>query len=167
MSTHNTRVVPQGFVGAAADWLMQPLMYVAQGTVWERPQRTHLWNNTKLKHHRLELESEGLVHCAGDPSASEALWFGLPRFHVPVLGGWRKFVALDVGNCSSWHIGWITDHGFVGVSRVPLVGPVRMTIGPGDSTFFALKHDGTQYRLRLIGEGLIGEAGEFRQLPLF
>jgi hypothetical protein len=148
---------------------MTPVMYLAQGTVWEKSQRTHFWNNTKFKKGSLRgiLSTVDCVDCAGDENACLPLWLGFfPRFHIPVLGGWRKFVVFDVSNLGPWHIGWVTSHGFVGVSRIPLSGPVRMTIGPGDSTFFAVKNDGTIYRLEKIGEGLIGQAGEFRHVPL-
>lgn len=157
---------PQGHIGAFADWVLQPLMYAAQGTFQETPQRTHMWNNVKLKPHQLSIDRDLCIHHMGDEDAVKPWWFGLPRFHVPILGGWRRFVALETTESGSWHVGWLTDHGFMGVSRIALSGPVRMTIGPALSTFFAVRKDGSQVPLRRLGEGFIGEAGRFRHLPL-
>ena len=161
-------VKPQGFIGRIADWLLLPVMYLLQGTVWEKPQRTHVWNNTKFKQSALrsQLSDESLLVHPGEPGANAPFWFGIPRFHMPLFGGWRKFIVLETPSLGAWHVGWVTTHGFVGVSRVPINGPVRVLIGPGESIFFAIKEDGTVYRIRKVGEGLIGEAGEFSHVPL-
>lgn len=102
----------------------------------------------------------------GDVTASKRFWFGLPLFHIPVLGGWRRFMVLEPSLDVSWHVGWIADDGIIGVSLIQLEGSVRVTIGPDMSTFFAIRADGSQLPLRRMGEGLIGEAGRFRHVPL-
>ena len=144
------------------------IMYLAQGTFKETPQRTHFWNNTKFQSGELPLAyvGTGSLHCPGDVDANPPFWFFIPRFHIPILGGWRTFVVLDVLDSGPWHIGWVAKHGFVGVSRIPLHSPVRMTIGPGDTTFFAIKSDGSICNLRHIGKGRIGKAGKWRHVPL-
>lgn len=161
----SARIHTQGPLGEFADWLMLPLMYAAQGTVWEAPQRTHFWNNQKLMRHQLEIDSDLCIHHMGDETANERLWFGLPRFHIPILGGWRRFMVLEPSIDVTWQIGWRTDDAF-GISMIPLNGPVRVTIGPDMSSFFGLRRDGSQLPLRRMGEGLIGEAGRFRHIPL-
>jgi len=161
-------ITPQGWFGRLGDWLMVLIMYLAQGTFKETPQRTHFWNNTKFQSGELPLAyvGTGSLHCPGDVDANPPFWFFIPRFHIPILGGWRTFVVLDVLDSGPWHIGWVAKHGFVGVSRIPLHGPVRMTIGPGDTTFFAIKSDGTPRDLHYLDDGRIGEAGEWRHVPL-
>jgi hypothetical protein len=150
---------------------MKPVMYLAQGTCSEVPQRTHPWNHIKL--HRSVIKDffhqplgEGVL---GDPDACDPYWYGLPRFHVPILGGWRQFVVfkgVTEEEDQSWHIGWFAQNGFVGISRVQLRDKVRMTIGPKDTQFFALTSQGYQIPLIKCGEGHIGEAGEFSHIPL-
>ena len=162
-------IQPQGTVGQLCDWLILPIMYVLQGTVYETPQRTHIWNNLKLNREVLKFTlplCEGFV---GNPSACKSLWLGfIPRFHMPLFGGWRTFVVLQAATNQEeqWFIGWFHETGPVGVSKIPLSGPVRMTIGPDPVCFFAFTKAGEQLPLQRIGQGKIGEAGEFRHVPL-
>lgn len=161
-------VKPQGLLGRMADYLLMPVMYVAQGNIREAPQRTHFWNNQKFErselHHALDAAYSLCV--LGDGAAAVLYRYCIPLFHIPVFGGWRRFVVLEAENSDHWHIGWAADHGFVGASCIQLRGPVRMTIGPGDTTFFAVTTDGTPCRVRQIGSGLIGEAGQWCRTPL-
>jgi hypothetical protein len=161
---------PQGFVGWLADMLMLPIMFFLQGTLKESPQRTHRWNN-----HKFQTESElalikllPKISFKGIPS-EKSRWLGfLPRFHMPILGGWKKFVVLvPVTVTEKWFIGWHpTDGDSAGVSMIPLSGPVRVTIGDSDVEFFALSRSGVPLNLIQIGEGYIGHAGEFANIPL-
>ncbi len=148
---------------------MVPIMYLLQGTLWEKPQRTHFWNNQKFTNAeaaRYNLPGIG-VYVEGDKQAKSPYLFGfIPLFHMPIFGGWRKFVVLTPAGHGPWHIGWYTDHGFVGASRVTIHGPIRMTIGPGGSRFFALDMNGQFLPLMEVDQGLIGEAGDFRRIPL-
>lgn len=160
----------QGRWGRLADTLMTPLMYLVQGTIWEHPQRTHFWNNHK--YHRLILKDAISapigVGIEGDPEATTRwLWGFVPRFHIPILGGWRNYIVLDAACYEKhWHIGWFAEDGPVGISMIRLTTSVRVLRGPGAVHFFAIDENAEQVPLRLVGKGKIGEAGEYAQLPL-
>lgn len=160
----------QGLVGWLADMLILPIMYLLQGNFSEVPQRTHLWNNHKFKSETELLIIRALpkIHFEGEPSARQRRLGFIPIFHMPAFGGWKKFVVLTPDDTSEpWFIGWLpTDGEQAGISRIPLTGPVRMTIGDGPVSFFALSESGVPLQLIKIGEGYIGKAGEFAHVPL-
>ena len=160
---------PQGRLGRLADTLMLPVMYLLQGTFHEVPQRTHRWNNYKVRV-RTELAAISLlprIRFDGDPAATER-WLGfIPRFHMPIFGGWKKFVVLrPVDHDGEWHVGWMPSDDSAGISMVPVRGPVRVTIGGGPVSFFALTSKGVPLFLKQVGEGTIRNAGAFRNVPL-
>lgn len=64
-----------------------------------------------------------------------------------------------------WFVGWIA-YDALGISKIPVRGPVRLGIGPRQAQFFGLLADGTQIDIDLVGEGYIGQAGEFATIPL-
>jgi hypothetical protein len=161
---------PQGTLGWLADMLMLPIMFILQGNIHESPQRTHRWNNQKFRTKREMTFIKVLPRISFEGIAqSSRRWFGIaPLFHMPILGGWKKFVVLQPADITKrWFIGWMPSDGeSAGISRIPLTGPVRVTIGDGDVSFFALSESGTPLELVSIGEGLIGQAGEFSRIPL-
>lgn len=161
---------PQGFFGRLADMLMLPIMYFLQGTVFESPQRTHRWNNHKFRSETelALIRSLPRINFDGVPSARHR-WLGIvPLFHMPIFGGWKKFVVLSPAEPATvWYVGWVpTDGDSAGVSQIPLTGPVRVTIGDGPVAFFALSEAGTPLQLVCEGEGYIGNAGAFAKIPL-
>lgn len=155
------------------DWCMVPIMYLVQGNFREVPQRTHVWNNVSWNadwYHQ-----PWFVACKGDNQASGYIgWmFGvvsllrLPLFHMPIAGGWKKFVVLEpVEPIVDWHIGWNCGVHGSGLSLITIERRVRMLVGPKDVKFFGLGKDGKQVELRLVGEGRVGVAGEFANVPL-
>ncbi|HEU4677756.1 MAG TPA: hypothetical protein VFS75_03520 [Candidatus Paceibacterota bacterium] len=159
------RIVPLGPVAEAADRLMAPLMVLLSGHVGESPQRTHRWNNTKLRSSDItHLDPFVMVHEKG--RQSRARWWGkLPVFHMPVVG-WKDYIVLrPVAPEYPWHVGWITDD-VIGVSRIEVRGQVRLLIGPGDVTFFGVDHAGAQVAVVKDGEGRLGDGSRFRTVPL-
>ena len=175
VATINVR--PERFVQYVADIALSPFMYALSG-VWlsgtweaakEKPQRTHRWNNTGLSSDDVvDLDRGKMVHCEGIPNAMRRI---NPIFHLPILGGWRDYVVLEPeygwNRQLKWHVGWIAEDGVSGVSRIPIVGPVRMTRGPGAVSFFGvLVGQGTQIVIRRIGTGRIGEGGQWARVPL-
>ncbi len=161
---------PQGFFGWLADMLMLPIMYLLQGTTTESPQRTHRWNNQKFRT-ATELAFVRIlpkITFGGIPQ-SNPRWLGIiPLFHMPIFGGWKKFVVLQsVKTSERWFVGWLpTDGDAAGISKIPLTGSVRVTIGDGEVSFFGLSESGEPVELVSIGEGRIGQAGEYSHIPL-
>lgn len=158
---------PQTRVGAFADMLMMPIMYLLQGNFSELPQRTHRWNNRHLKNLDItDLHIEKMAVAMGVPGAHER-WLGpIPLFHMPVFGGWRKFVVLEpVEKTDIWFVGWVAFDA-LGVSKIPLKNSVRLGVGPRQAEFFGVDRNGQQIAIRVVGEGSIGEAGKYARVPL-
>jgi len=150
-----------------ADVAMAPLMRVISGAPSEVPQSTHRWNNAKLDAEICSsFRDDCMVEIAGDPAAKR-MWYGsLPLFHLPILGGWKRYVVLQSERPHiKWYVGWITQE-VCGYSRIPSLGATRSLIGPGNVKFFGLNAAGLQIPIRMVGEGKIGDGGEWRNLPL-
>ncbi len=157
---------PLGFWGKLADIMMMPLMYLLSGCL-ERPQQTHFWNNQKLvRADAVTLNPLLAVRCIGDPNAANRTLLGIPIFHMPILGGWKKYTVLEpVSLKEPWHVGWIAGD-VVGVSRIIIRGKVRMLIGPGEVEFFGITPIGEQLAICQCGEGYIGDNGPYSKVPL-
>lgn len=161
---------PLGFWVRVADALMLPLMYFLSGTVFEIPQRTHRWNNTKFSVDDVtHLETDRMVVFQGAFEVTPRILFGfLPLFHMPLFGGWREYVVLEPtdGSVREWHIGWSVEW-IRGVSNVPVHGPARALLGKGRVSFFGIDAStGEQIALRHIGIGRIGDRGPYCKTPL-
>jgi len=155
---------PVGFIG---DMLMLPVMYMLQGNISEIPQRTHRWNNVHLNNYQItDLQADKIEIISGHQQASRR-WLGpIPLFHMPIFGGWKKFVVLQPkSEIEEWYIGWVAFDA-LGISKIPLAGSVRLGLGPRQAQFFGLNSDGQQIDIDVIGEGFIGQAGEYSKIPL-
>ena len=163
------KIRPLGPIARLADWLMRPLMYFLAGTIWEEPQRTHWWNNDRLKPEEVTgLSISMMVYLDAARGASERLLWGIiPLFHMPVFGGWRSYVVLaPKDNVKHWYVGWRAVD-TAGISRIPINCWVRVLEGDGPTRWFGLDADGNQIELDLIGtSGEIGNGGAFASLPL-
>lgn len=164
-----TDIIPkkQGLCGYVADLLMMPVMYALQGNFREKPQRTHRWNNIHLKNNAItDLHADHLVIVPGDVAAHRR-WLGpIPLFHMPIFGGWKKFVVIEpVDVVDEWFIGWVAFDA-LGLSKIQITGPVRLGIGPRQAHFFGLAKNGEQLRLKVVGEGEIGVAAEYSTILL-
>ncbi len=163
-------VRPIGALGRFADWLMRPLMYLAAGTVWEEPQTTHRWNNRKLSDHEVcGLDTELLLVIEGDPTAGIRWFLGfIPRFHIPVWGGWRRYAVIEpevYTGTDVWYLGWVGED-IAKLSRIPNVGAVRTLRGPRPMNVFGVNAAGVQIPLTYTDAGIIGEGGPYTHLPL-
>ena len=164
-----TSIVPnrQGVAGKIGDSIMLPIMYLLQGNWREVPQRTHRWNNAHLTNHSIaDLHADMVEIVYGDHTARKR-WFGLiPLFHIPILGGWRKFIVLQPKNHSQeWFVGWVAFDA-LGITKIPITGPVRLGIGPRQAQFFGLTKTGEQIDIDVVGDGCIGKAGEFAKITM-
>jgi hypothetical protein len=159
------RLPRQGIWGRIADVFMLPIMYLIQGTFFEKPQRTHRWNNAVLPA-CVSLQEKAKVRVSGDSDATRRWLFGfIPIFHIPILGGWREYVVLEPADSTTkYHIGYLySENGkkHRRYSLVPVRGRVRMLRGPDDTCFFAVTRTGRQVPLRVVGFGRIGERGQY------
>lgn len=158
-------VKPQGPLGRFLDLRLKWLMYAVQGNKNEEPQRTHLWNNFLLKPSEAKyLKTRYAVCVKGDLSSGKRYSFGfIALFHLPVFGGWKKFVVLvpKIDFKQGWFIGWITKDDKYSMSCISLYSPVRMLVGPEDVLFFGVDLNGKQIPLLIVDFGEIGTAGKY------
>lgn len=155
-----------GMPSILADTAIEPLMRL--GTYrGESPQQTHFWNNMKLpissaKH----LDVDNMVFVPRFPDAMPRQWWN-PRWHLPRFGGWKNYVVLEADfDDGTWYVGWKTGTS-AGVSLIPIHGLVRVLIGPENVWFFgveAARH--RQIKLRQAADGIIGDNGPHREVPL-
>lgn len=146
---------------------MLPIMYILQCTVYEVPQRTHRWNNTKLPASAIrDFDASDMVTVLGDSDAKRR-WLGpLPLFHMPILGGWDDFVVVEPKVVQSvWYIGWL-PFDTIGVTQIALDGPVRVLVGPRQVQFFGVDALGYQIPIHVVGKGSVGTAKEYSKVPL-
>jgi hypothetical protein len=156
------------FIYHLLDLILVPFMYLAAGTFSEAPQQTHRWNYTKFrpKYVRERLRGSRAIRICGVSTECDPWWHFIPRFHIPIFGGWRHYVVLTPrDHIGAWHVGWWTRKGSA-ISRIPLHGPVRMLRGPKDTWFFAVDKDGNQLVIDSLGTDMVGSGGEFSRLPL-
>ncbi len=160
---------PRGAFQALVDRLLIPFMYLASGTFSESPQQTHRWNydTHSSKRVRRKLRSALALHIRGVSSECEPWWYGIPRFHIPIIGGWRHYVVLEPEDptVTEWHVGWLTPK-TAGISRITLTGKVRMLRGRRDTWFFGVDKAGNQIPLRSRGIGTIGAGGRWKDIWL-
>lgn len=158
----------QSRLSRLSDVLMIPVMYLLQGTVRESPQVTHYWNNVKFPATTFRhLDSEAMVSVSADVKAVPRWLLLLPIFHMPILGGWKRFVVIEpVVPQDCWYVGWVPGD-TAGVSQIKLTGgPVRLLQGGSHVFFFGINEHGEQIQIRQIGEGVVGKAGVFSKVPL-
>jgi hypothetical protein len=160
---------PRGAFLALIDLLLTPFMYLASGTRFESPQRTHRWNYVSYRSRKLRrvLRSSDATHIRGVPSECEPWWYGIPRSHIPIIGGWRHYVVLEPEDptVTSWYVGWLTPKSG-GISRITLTGKVRMLRGPRDTWFFGVDKEGNQVPIVSRGTGVIGDGGKWKDIWL-
>jgi len=161
------QVQPESTLGRYATLICRPLMKWLAGTWDEAPQETHRWNNMRLSHDEVSyLREASMVAAAGDPHAKPRWLKGIPLFHIPRFGGWRKYVTLGPKTYGGiWYVGWITDDA-IGVSRIPTRGLVRVLAGPGPVRWFGVTEIGEQLPISYRGSSYIGDGGPYAQLPL-
>lgn len=157
-------VPPQKGWEKIADLLMVPVMYAVSGTLREAPQRTHRWNNLRLTPNDVSvLDASLMAHYYGRADHRKR---GKIRFHLPIFGGWRDYVAIRPEDDEPWHVGWIAPD-VMGMSRIRITGAARVLRGNDDVCFFGISaKDGRQLRLEKVGTGTIGQGGPYARLPL-
>lgn len=160
-------IIPPSGWSYLADACMKPIMLLVSGALKEAPQETHFWNNHKLPAELLAwLWREKMVKVVGIPDVPPAYLGPVPRMHLPIFGGWKDYVALEVTKDIPWYVGWRTAR-VCGISRIPVTGHrIRCLVGGEDTEFFALTAAGHQLTVRLLLRGIVGDGGPFCQVPL-
>jgi len=154
---------PLGRLACFCDKFLEPFMRIISVAWDESPQRTHRWNNYHLGSANVAHFNRKLMVCHNGIPGETSIY---PLFHIPVLGGWRNYVVLmPIEKPREWYVGWIAGN-VVGVSRIPLSGPVRLLVGPGPVCWFGVNAKGDQLPIRQVGVGRIGEGGKFAKEPL-
>src|SRR5215212_9610797 len=98
---------PLGRAARAADLLLRPVMWAVGGFRRDSVQETHRWHCAAVDPNAIDLRLVVAVEGDDESRRLNRPW-APPLFHVPVLGGWRNFVTLEVGEpLQRWHIGWI------------------------------------------------------------
>src|SRR5438477_6535332 len=98
---------PVGPALRALDRALVPLMFVVGGCQRTSVQETHRWHCEKIAVDDVALDRAVIVD-GDDPSPYLNQLWPLPLFHIPVFGGWRKYVVLEARNeVEGWYVGWI------------------------------------------------------------
>jgi hypothetical protein len=153
--------IPQlGLIAKIGDVLMTPLMYLVSGTFREKPQRTHRWNYKPLEKTELDLlKKSKMVFEKGIIGEVSLKWPLL--FHIPIFGGWRKYVVLVPKKNTSWYVGWQKEEDS-GISLIKISGAVRMLIGSENVFFFGISAKSKeQIAIKEIGKGVVGKRGPY------
>jgi len=151
------------------DWLLLPIKHVASGTFFfgGRPQQPHSWHVQIVPPEAFAaLDKDIMVSHDGDPAATRRCVLGLSMAHLPILGGWRHFVAVrPVDPICAWHIGWSTKEG-VFINRTPLYTAIRKMVGPDKVYVFGVcAKTGKQIALKRICGGRLWRQRN-RHLPI-
>ena len=160
-------VCAQGSLGRRVDERLEWVMRQLSGYPDEEPQRTHRWNNHHLREEDVaHLNIDWMVNHPGDDGASKP-------FPVPILAGaqahitWKRYLVLEPNSTNTWYVGWRWP-GDAGVSRIPSIGLKRVLIGPGPTEWFGIDaNTQEQIPIKQIGEGKVGDGGEFAHIPVF
>jgi hypothetical protein len=164
MANKITDVRQLGWFARFGNVAMIPLMYALSGTFREKPHKNQTWDVqrfTPIESARLDVDLmlpfegvEGAVEC-------HSRWSIGP--FIPFLHGWRDYVVLRPSCEGEWHVGWVVtdERRETAISRIPLVGDVRMKLGPGRVSFFGINGHGVQIRIQGVGKGRTGDRGPF------
>lgn len=155
------------------DYLLFPLMWILCGCKFELPQETHRWH--MRNYHHIDVPKNKSVRIEGDDKSKRSVK-GFPFYHIPLFGGWKNYVILEVEDFGSfWNLGWIvefkdhskSDRYQVQASRIyGRFIKVLKGINDSDKIFFAIKKDGSFANIKLIDHGRLGE-GKYRSVRLF
>jgi hypothetical protein len=147
---------------------LSPLMYIAGGLKRDSVQETHAWTCQPLRTDQLDPALGAEVRGDDESKASNSR-FPFPRFHVPILGGWRSFVVLQVELDSlPWYVGWLhirvpeRSKRRMELQRLPIRDrAVRVLKHPTGFVTLFVGYDslGRQIPVRLIAEGRLGLGG--------
>lgn len=155
------------------DHVLIPLMWILSGGKNDSIQESHLWHMQAFDPQEVP-ENIGIEIRGDDTSQFPNKSFGL--LHVPLFGGWKKYVVLEaIGFSKYWHIGWkilyknSSQKPLCQMQKLRIYSPyikVLKGIPDGKRIFFGINEKGEFIRLQKIGESELGD-GQFRDVRLF
>ncbi|MFZ3301804.1 MAG: hypothetical protein WA152_03775 [Microgenomates group bacterium] len=143
------------------DLFLRPLMYLLQGNFSEIPQETHPWH---VK--RFTWKEKGVL-IEGNDRESRFGQSGLPKrfglFHMPILGGLKKYVILENKNyINYWNVGWNDQ-----IQKLKIYdNRIKLLVGKEDFDAFGLSDNKTEVNLKIIDFGKIGDS-KYKNVRLF
>ncbi|MBI2621100.1 MAG: hypothetical protein HYW63_00445 [Candidatus Levybacteria bacterium] len=154
------------------DYLLFPLMWILCGFKLELPQETHRWHMRNYP--SIKVPKNKIVKITGDDPSRHSVK-GFPFYHIPLLGGWKKYIILEAKNYRKfWNVGWIVefkdrDEVIYQIQGARIYSPfIKLLKGISDSdkTFFAVGDDGNFADIKQIDEGVLGD-GKYRSVRFF
>ena len=143
------------------DLLLRPFMYLLQGNITERPQETHPWHVKRFVWKTKGLLVEGSDHESRFGQSGLPKRFGL--FHMPILGGLRKYIILENNNYKKiWNVGWNDQ-----IQKLKIYGKrIKLLVGKEDYDAFGLSDNKNEVKLKIVDFGKIGD-GKYKDIRLF
>lgn len=143
------------------DVFLRPLMYLLQGNFTESPQETHPWHVKRFAWKKQGLLIEGNDNESKFGQRGLSKRFGL--FHMPLLGGLRKYVVLENKEYKVfWNIGWNDQ-----IQKLKIYNTqIKLLVGKEDYIARALSDENHEVKLKIVGSGKIGD-GKYKNIRLF
>lgn len=143
------------------DVFLRSLMYLLQGNITEKPQETHPWHVKRFVWKTKGLLIEGNDHDSKFGQSGIPKRFGL--FHMPILGGLKKYVILENSNYNNyWNIGWNDQ-----IQKLKIYDKrIKLLVGKEDFDAYGLSDDKTEVNLKITDFGKIGD-GKYKDVRLF
>lgn len=156
-------IKPLNKIVRVIDYAMIPLMFILGGFKRDAIQETHPWHSWKKFDRNKINQKLAVIHDGTDRMTFHRRFLFL--FHVPVLGGWKKYSVLSATNHKgTFYIGWVVFDNdrlaYQGIHRLPIKNrAVRLLDGPPNfhGYYFAIDSTGTPIPLEKIGSGVLGD----------
>jgi len=164
------KITPYRWYFRLPDLFLAPIMWAFSGFAFELPQESHKWHNKILSPEEVGALDVPRMLLVSGTDFSRWTHGSYGMLHLPVIGGWRDYVILEVeGSFRYWHIGWVAGDGSGMVQRLPIYGKrIKMLRGNQgyNVRFFGISDTGMQLSLRKVDEGRLGD-GRYRATRLF
>jgi len=157
------------------DQVLEPIMLILGGFKKDSVQQTHPWHVRNIDPNLISKENS-LSFEGSDYYTIYKTQKG-PGFHIPILGGWKKYVVLEVESSNTpWYIGWIVydknNNGEIIFSQINInpINQNKVKVLSGSPNlygyFFAIDKKGNQIKVEKIGDGVLGD-NKYKDISLF
>lgn len=153
------------------DYILLPIMWVLCGC--RDLQESHLWHIQRFDCPFIQ-DSAGVTIVGDETSWAQERHLAL--FHMPIFGGWKKYITLEVQKFDNyWHVGWKVKYFDVKrrekceIQKLKIFNnQIRVLVGQKDSTkmFFGLNSSGEIIPVKKVGKGVLGD-NKFPKTRLF